>query len=125
MTAGIVGAGTATIHGVVMQKFMVLPVDRRLKADTAISGQIRMLVASLLQYSTFSWLAGGLALIAAALYLDTEARLAVSLVVGAGYAYAAAANCWATRGRHPGWMLMALSVVLMAAGNLGLPSMPA
>jgi len=125
MAAGVVGAGTAIIHGVLTQKLMVVPVDRRLKADAAVSNQIRRLVASLLQYSTFSWLAGGGALVAAALYLGPEARLAVSLVVGAGYAYGVIANCWATRGRHPGWMLLALCLGLMAAGNLGAPDLPA
>lgn len=124
IAAGLIGAVTAVIHGVLTQKFMVVPVDRRLKADAVVSNQIRLLVASLLQYSTFSWLAGGGALIASALFLGPEARLAVSLVVGSGYAYAVIANCWATRGRHPGWMLLAVSVGLMVAGNLGLPGIP-
>lgn len=119
VTAGVIGAVTALIHGVLTQKFIVMPVDRRLAADTGVSGQIRRLTAVLLQYSTFSWLAGGLALIVAALWLEPEARLSVSLVVGSGYAYAVLGNAWATRGRHPGWMLLALSVALTIAGNLG------
>jgi hypothetical protein len=121
VAAGVIGAGTAILHGVLMQKFMVAPVDRWLKRDAAVSRQIRMLVASVLQYSTFSWLIGGLTLIVAALWLEPQARLALSLLVGAGYAYGVVANCWATRARHPGWMLLALSAGLTVAGNLGLP----
>lgn len=122
IAAGVIGAGTAIIHGVLTQKFMVVPVDRRLKQDAAVSDPIRLLVASLLQYSTFSWLVGGAALIVAALWLEPQARLAISLLAGAGYVYGVIANCWATHGRHPGWMLLALSVGLTVAGNLGLPS---
>jgi hypothetical protein len=59
---------------------------------------------------------GGLTLIAAAARLHGEARLIVCLLVGCVYLYAAAMNAWATGGRHVGWMLMALALVLMAAG---------
>ena len=119
IAAGLVGAGTALIHGILVQKFMIVPVDRRLKSEVIVSNPLRLLVVSLLQYSTFSWLAGGLALISAALFLGTEARLAVSWVVSLGYAYGVIANASATHGRHPGWMLLSLSIGLIIAGNLG------
>jgi hypothetical protein len=37
-------------------------------------------------------------------------------LVGATYLFGAAGNFWATRGRHPGWMLLALALVLIAFG---------
>ena len=71
---------------------------------------IRRLVPALLHYSTVSWLAGGLALIAAALWAGPETKLVVGLGVGALFLYAALGNLWATRGGHPGWMLMAAAL---------------
>ena len=70
----------------------------------------------LLQYSTFNWLLGGFALIAAALWFGHDARLATGLLVGSSYLYGAAGNLWGTRGRHPGWMLMAVALVLIVLG---------
>ena len=47
------------------------------------------------------------------------ARLAVGLLVGSMFLYGAVANLWGTRGRHPGWMLMAVAVALIAFDLLG------
>ena len=70
----------------------------------------------LLQFSTFNWLLGGLALIGAALWFGHEARLATGLLVGSSYLFGALGNLWGTRGRHPGWMLMAVALVLIVLG---------
>ncbi len=56
------------------------------------------------------------ALIAAALWLDRDARLATGLFVGSTYLFGALGNLWGTRGRHPGWMLMAAALILIAFG---------
>jgi hypothetical protein len=55
-------------------------------------------------------------LIAAAQWFGRDARLATGLFVGSLYVFAALGNFWATRGRHPGWMLMAIALVLIALG---------
>ena len=70
----------------------------------------------LLQFSTFNWLLGGLALIAAALWFGQGAKLATGLLVGSSYLFGAVGNLWGTRGRHPGWMLMAVALVLIVLG---------
>lgn len=70
----------------------------------------------LLHFSTLSWFLGGLALIAAADLFGRDARLATALFVGSSYLFGALANLWGTRGRHPGWMLMAAAVILIALG---------
>ena len=57
---------------------------------------------------------GGLALVAAAAWLGPQARLALGLLVGAPYLFGAVGNFRATRGRHPGWMLMALALAPIA-----------
>ena len=112
--AGVVGCGVAVFHGVLTQRLMVVPFGDI--ADRRMSGTIRRLVPALLQFSTFNWFLGGLALVAAAVWMGPEARLATALLVGSSYLFGAVANLWGTRGRHPGWMLMAAALVLIVLG---------
>ena len=106
--AGVIGSSVAVFHGVLTQRLMVRPVEALFVADRRIAAPIRRLVPLLLQFSTFNWLLGGLVLIAA--------RLATGLLVGSSYLYGAVGNLWGTRGRHPGWMLMAVALVLIVLG---------
>jgi hypothetical protein len=55
-------------------------------------------------------------LIVAANSFEQEARLATGLLVGSSYLFGALGNLWATRGRHPGWMLYAVALVLIVYG---------
>ena len=114
--AGIIGSGVAVVHGVLTQRLMVEPIVHPTVANQPISAPIRRLVPLLLHYSTVSWFFGGLALIAAATCLHGDARTTIGLFVGSLYLYGALGNFWGTRGRHPGWMLMAAALVLIAIG---------
>jgi hypothetical protein len=114
--AGVIGSSVAVFHGVLTQRLMVRPVEALFVADRRIAAPIRRLVPLLLQFSTFNWLLGGLVLIAAALWFEHDARLATGLLVGSSYLYGAVGNLWGTRGRHPGWMLMAVALVLIVLG---------
>jgi hypothetical protein len=114
--AGVIGSSVAVFHGVLTQRLMVRPVEALFVADRRIAGPIRRLVPLLLQFSTFNWLLGGLVLIAAALWFEHDARLATGLLVGSSYLYGAVGSLWGTRGRHPGWMLMAVALVLIVLG---------
>ena len=116
--AGLIGAATAIVHGILTDRLMVKPIERRLADDAEVSLAIRRLVPPLLHYSTFSWLVGGIALIIAANVAGAETRLAIGLLMGSMFLYGAVANCWGTRGRHPGWVLMAMAVVLIAVDLL-------
>lgn len=118
--AGLIGGATAILHGIVTQRLLVEPIDRRLADAPGISPTIRRIVPPLLHYSTYSWLVGGIALVIAANVAGAEARLWVALLVGAMFLYAALANARATRGRHPGWMLMAVAVALIVIDSTGL-----
>ena len=80
------------------------------------AASVRRLVPLLLHFSTISWFLGGLALIAAANWFKQDARLATGLFVGSLYLFGAVGNLWATRGRHPGWMLMAAALILIVFG---------
>jgi hypothetical protein len=95
---------------------MVRPFEEFALADKRIAGSTRRLVPLLLHFSTIVWFFGGLALVAAASWFEPDARLAASLFVGGCYMFDAIANLWATRGRHPGWMLMAAALVLILLG---------
>lgn len=112
--AGVIGSGVAVVHGVLTQRLMVGPFEQL--ADRRIAAPIRRLVPGLLHFSTFNWFVGGLALIAAAIWFEHEARLATGLLVGSSYLYGALGNLWATRGRHQGWMLYAVALVLIVYG---------
>ena len=115
--AGLIGAAVAIVHGVITQRFMVRPIAAMAFQERRLSATIGRLVPLLLQFSTAVWFTGGLALAGATL-LGREARLAICLMVGGTYLFGAVGNCWATRGRHAGWMLMAVALVLIAFGAI-------
>jgi|ERR1035438_1287915 hypothetical protein len=114
--AGIIGAGVAVVHGVLVQRLMVRPFEAFALADRRIAGSTRRLVPMLLHFSTIFWFLGGLTLVAAANWFEQDVRLAISLLVGGSYLFGAIGNLWATRGRHPGWMLMAAALLLIMFG---------
>jgi len=118
-TAGVIGSTIAVVHGILTQRLMVRPFERLALADGRIGAPVRRLVPLLLHMSTVAWFAGGLALIAAATWFGRDLRLATGLFVGGLYLYGAVGNLWGTRGRHPGWMLMATTLVLIAYGLFG------
>ena len=114
--AGIFGSAVAVFHGIVTQRLMVRPIEALFRADGRTSGTIRRLVPLLLHFSTVVWFLGGLALIAAASVFGPDARLATGLSVGSVYLFGVLGNLWGTRGRHPGWMLLGIAVILIAVG---------
>lgn len=114
--AGLIGGAVALVHGTLTQRLLVRPVLARIPADSPGADTVRKLVVLLMHFSTFYWFVGGLALVAAAFVLPPPARLATAVLVGIAYLFAVAGNAWATRGRHPGWMLYAAAVVLILVG---------
>ena len=114
--AGLIGSFVAVVHGILTQRRMVRPIDAFLLADRRTSAPIRRLVPLLLHFSTIVWFLGGLTLIASAIWFDRDAKLATGLFVGSTYLLGALGNLWGTRGRHPGWMLMAAALILIVFG---------
>ena len=117
--AGVIGVVVALVHGVLIQRFAVRPIVALAVTDRRISSPIRRLVPPLLQFSTFNWFLGGLALIAVAAGLAPGARLAIALLAGSSCLYGALGNLWATRGRHPGGYLYVAACVLIIYGVSG------
>lgn len=112
--AGVIGSAVAIVHGALTQRLMVEPL-----AAAPLRGPVRRIVPGLLHFSTFNWFVCGLALIAAAYVLEPQARLVTGLLVASSYLYGAIGNLWATRGRHPGWALYTIALVLIACGLAG------
>ena len=109
--AGVIGSAVAIVHGVLTQRLILRPLQA---AATKLPRSIGLLTLALLQFSTFNWFIGGLALVAAAFAFGPEGRLAIGLIVGSSYLYGAVGNFIATRGRHPGWLLSAAALALIA-----------
>jgi hypothetical protein len=114
--AGVIGCCVAVFHGILTQRPMVRPLEEFFLTDKRISASIKRLVPLLLHFSTISWFLGGLAVIVAANWFEQSAKLATGLFVGSLYLFGALGNLWATRGRHPGWLLMATALMLIAFG---------
>lgn len=114
VAAGVIGGAGAIVHGALTQRLMVEPLAAM--AGGPLRGPIRRIVPALLQFSTFNWFVGGLALLAAAYALEPQARLVTGLLVGSSYLYAALGNLWGTRGRHPGWAVYAVALALIGYG---------
>lgn len=114
--AGVIGIGVAVAHGIIIQRRIVRPLE---KLSVTMPVSSRRLLAGLVQFSTFNWFVGGLALIAAATWIEHGAKLATGLLVGSSYLYGAVGNFWVTRGRHLGWMLYAVALVLTVFGING------
>jgi len=111
---GLLGAATAVVHGVLIQRFVAAPIAAIAKGR--VPDTIGRLWPAILQFSTFNWLVSGAALIAAAVWLGPQAKVAIGLLVASSYAFAAIGNFWATRGRHPGWILMSLALAAIGVG---------
>ena len=115
--AGLIGSGVAIFHGMVVQRRMVEPFAAVARQSGVFNGTIRRIVPPLLHFSTVVWLLGGLALLATP-WMPREGRLTVAAMVGGAYLFGVVFNFWATRGRHPGWMLLALTLALIVVGTL-------
>ena len=111
--AGGIGCFVAVVHGILIDRWVVKPIRKLIAADARMAPSTRRLVPPLLHLSTFAWFFGGVSLLGPAIWLDSAAKFALGTFVGSLYLFGAVANLWATRGRHPGWMLMTAALVLI------------
>jgi hypothetical protein len=101
-TAGVIGITVALLHGVLIHRLILRPLQTRVGVNAVMARSSARLLAPLLHFSTFSWFLGSVALVSAAVWLRGDARLITCLLVGSLYLFGAIANPWATRGRHLG-----------------------
>ena len=118
MAAGLIGAGVAIAHGILMQRFMVKPI----LAETKVSSNTARLLPILLQFSTFCWFFGGVALIATPIMPNQASILTAAIFVSVFYIFGAVGNFVGTQGRHPGWVLLAISSALIGFSVVGMIS---
>ena len=114
--AGCIGICVSIFHGVLLQKLMIKPLlESTYGQELAI--QTRKLIPLLLHFSTLFWFLGGLCLIISPFFLNLTEQKIISIVVASLYAFGAIGNFWGTQGKHPGWVLLAISVVLIVMAN--------
>lgn len=114
IAAGCIGGVTAVIHAVLLRRLMVRPLEKLAANERTMGQSIRKLIRPLLDFSGFTWLCGGIALVIGGLWLQHEAQNALGTLVGTLFLYGAIGNLRATRGRHPGGYLMIAAVTLIA-----------
>lgn len=115
---GAIGCVVGVAHGVLLRRYLTRPLLAHIASQPQLSRPIKRMIGPLMQFSTFAWITGGLALIAVALCSDFPTKLAVSLIVGSQYLFGGAFNLATTRGAHPGWIFMALAVGCITLGLL-------
>ncbi len=113
VAAGTLGGAVSLVHATLMHRNLTIPVVERMRAQPRLANSTIRILPLLLQLSSFAWFVGGLTLIASAFSESADAKVVTAMLVGSLYLYGAIGNAWATRGRHPGWALMALACVLL------------
>ncbi|MFA3918843.1 hypothetical protein [Ruegeria hyattellae] len=109
IVAGLGGAIIALVHGYLGQT-IVIP------SFSGGSPSMRRVNHAVFQLSTLYWFAGGIALIYAAVFIDQGERTIIVAMVSFLYITGAVGNLWATRGRHPGWILLTVVTGLAIIG---------
>lgn len=114
--AGVIGGGTAIVHGILMKRLIIKPIEAVFVANGQISAPIQKLVRLLLHFTTLNWLISGLTLIAAAIWFKQDARLVTGLLAGISFLYGAIISFWVIRRPHPSWILLSVAFLLIVLG---------
>ena len=107
--AGVVGVTIAVIHGVLGET----KVFAQARIEPA---RTKLLLRLVWQAGAVAWAGIGLLLAAAPYMTSLTARHGIIAVAVTSFAVGGAANGYATRGRHFGWMALAAACVLALAG---------
>lgn len=92
--------------------------ERKVFANATIDPhRTRLLLRLVWHAGAVAWAAMGALLLLAPGFGSQAARNAIVVLAVAVFAAAAAGNAYATRGRHPGWMLLAVVIVTAIAGR--------
>ena len=109
--AGGLGIVAAVIHGVLGETH----VFAKARIEPAWTRRLLRLVW---QCGALAWLGVGVLLVAAPSLGSAAARVWIAVVGAVVYGVAAAANAWATGGKHFGWMVLAAATLLALAGAI-------
>jgi hypothetical protein len=108
-TAGVAAIVVALIHG-------WLGETKVFAHATVEPERVRTLIRLVWPAGTVAWIGGGALLIAAPSMASDPARHWIVATMAIVFAFAAACNALATRGRHYGWMALSAVVALAVAG---------
>ena len=107
--AGVGAIIVALIHGL-LGETKVFP------RATIEPPRLRTLIRLVWQASTVAWIGCGVLLLAVPWMDSVLARQWIVITMACVFGFSALANAWATRGRHFGWMMLSVVVVLAVAG---------
>ncbi len=108
--AGGVAVLAAIVHGVLGET----KVFAKAHIEPA---RIKLLIRLVWQCSAVAWAAIGVLLVVIPYMESEEARHWIIAMAVGTFGFGAGANAWATRGRHFGWMILALTCVFAVAGR--------
>jgi hypothetical protein len=107
--SGLAAIAVALIHG-------VLGETKVFARATIEPPRVRTLIRLVWQAGTVAWIGGGVLLIAAPWMASEPARHWIVATMAVVFAFAAAANAFAMRGKHFGWMALSAVVAMAVAG---------
>lgn len=109
-SSGVLAMIVALVHAVVG--------ETRVFANSRIEPpRMRLLLRLVWHAGAIGWAALGALLVLAPHFGSEVARQWIIALAVATFAAAAAGNAYVTRGRHPGWMLLAVVIVAAIAGR--------
>ncbi len=106
--AGVLGMLCAIAHGYLGETKVVRPVQN-------IPASAKRVLQAIMFLSAVYWFVAGAAAAASPFLTAHDRRLAL-FIAGAIYFSSAAANFWATRGRHFGWVALSAAAALAWLG---------
>jgi hypothetical protein len=109
MYGKVVGAATGLIHGYLGEQniFSVARIEPR---------YVKVMARLEWQCGAVAWVVIGILLIAAASFVDDDARRSVIIAAFIIYLTGAVGNAVATRGKHFGWVVLTAAIILAAMG---------
>lgn len=107
--AGSLGLAISIVHGYLGERKVITPIR-----SPSASG--KRVLSAIMFLSAVYWGVASLLLLAVPTYIPSTARPIVVTSIAAVYTSGSIGNLWATRGRHFGWILLALAAVMTLAG---------
>ncbi len=108
-SAGALGATVAVVHGYLGEVLVVRPID-------APSPTVKRVMRAIMFLSAVYWFCASVALFLAPEIRSAAVRDTTICIVIAVFLSGSAGNLWATHGRHPGWILLAIAAILAFLG---------
>jgi hypothetical protein len=112
LIAGAGGILISILHG-------AIGYQRILSRIEGLPEYVRRVNSTVFQLSTFYWFSGGVSLLLTPSMFAGPQREIVALACAGMYAIGAVGNFWATRGRHFGWLMLAVVSILAVFGANG------